>query len=237
VYGLAASGSGSTYGGYFQTLTPAGVGVTGFAPSTGLNFGVTGRSDSTTGFGMNSSGDLRVQGDFIVTGAKTGYVCDLVKNGGAEPLECGDVVEIIGSDQAINGDIPVIVVQKTQSTDSHAVLGPVDCAVMLNPVEELSGETKLPARLRYSTPQFYVHKTNGVISPGGYGRVVTLGSYKMIKVDATFGAILPGDLLVSSPNSGYAMASDNPKIGAVIGKSLGTLSQGSGVIPVLIQSR
>ena len=34
---------------------------------------------------------------------------------------------------------------------------------------------------------------------GGYANVVTLGSYKTVKVDASFGAIHAGDMLTTSP--------------------------------------
>ena len=73
-------------------------------------------------------------------------------------------------------------------------------------------------------------------APGGYLNVVTLGSYKGIKVDASFGAIHAGDLLTSSPHAGYAMkVSDRAQAnGAVIGKALGNLDSGTGLIPVMV---
>ncbi|MDI6784789.1 MAG: hypothetical protein QME64_11940, partial [bacterium] len=56
------------------------------------------------------------------------------------------------------------------------------------------------------------------------------------KVDASYGAILPGDLLVTSPNAGYAMKADAnlTKVGTVIGKALGSLATGQGTIPVFV---
>jgi hypothetical protein len=82
-----------------------------------------------------------------------------------------------------------------------------------------------------------VHRSAGTIEPQQYGQVVTLGSFKMIKVDATLQPIRPGDLLVSSPTPGLAMASDDPKIGTVIGKALGSLDSGTGTIPLLVSPR
>jgi hypothetical protein len=72
--------------------------------------------------------------------------------------------------------------------------------------------------------------------PGGYANVVTLGAYKAVKVDATFGAIKAGDLLTTSPNPGYAMkATDKMQaFGATIGKALGNLDSGTGIIPVMV---
>ena len=83
-----------------------------------------------------------------------------------------------------------------------------------------------------------IHAVDKVDSIGanGYTNVVTLGSYKGVKVDASFGAVHAGDLLVSSPNAGYAMvATDRAQAnGAVIGKALGDLASGTGLIPVMV---
>ncbi len=238
VDGQAFAESGITFGGSFDSASTDGTGVRARAIAvSGTTIGMHGVSASPTGYGVYSVGDLHTTGDFTAAGSKAGYVTDFVRNGGSEPLECGDVVEISGHEQAIVGDIPVIVVRRAKTANSRAVLGPVDCAVLLTPKEEREEEANLPARLRYATPQFHAHKTEGPIEPGGYGRVVTLGSFKAIRADASFGAIQPGDLLVSSGHPGYAMRADDPKTGTVIGKALGTLSDGASQIPVLVQSR
>jgi hypothetical protein len=74
------------------------------------------------------------------------------------------------------------------------------------------------------------------VGTGGYVSVVTLGSYKAVKVDASFGAIHAGDLLVASSHAGYAMkATDKTQTsGAVIGKALGNLETGTGLVPVMV---
>jgi hypothetical protein len=56
------------------------------------------------------------------------------------------------------------------------------------------------------------------------------------KVDAQFGAISVGDLLTTSPTPGYAMRVEEPlkAFGAVIGKALRPLTDGQGLIPILI---
>ncbi len=56
------------------------------------------------------------------------------------------------------------------------------------------------------------------------------------KVSAENGPIKPGDLLVSSSTPGYAMkGTDRAKmLGAVVGKSLGTLQDGKGIVSVLV---
>ena len=56
------------------------------------------------------------------------------------------------------------------------------------------------------------------------------------KVDANFSPIEIGDLLTTSPTPGHAMkATDSGQsFGAVIGKALGTIARGQGMIPVLV---
>lgn len=57
------------------------------------------------------------------------------------------------------------------------------------------------------------------------------------KVDAGYGAIKVGDLLVTSPTPGHAMRADDPRPGTVIGKALESLDAGSGTIRVLVMLR
>jgi hypothetical protein len=74
------------------------------------------------------------------------------------------------------------------------------------------------------------------VGTNGYISVATLGSYKGVKVDASFGAVHAGDLLVASTHAGYAMkATDKTQTsGAVIGKALGNLETGTGLVPVMV---
>jgi hypothetical protein len=63
------------------------------------------------------------------------------------------------------------------------------------------------------------------------GRVV-------VKADATFGPIRPGDLLVTSPEQGHAMRASDELIrpGTVIGKALSALPEGRGEILALLMN-
>lgn len=56
------------------------------------------------------------------------------------------------------------------------------------------------------------------------------------KADATHGAIRAGDLLTSSPTPGHAMRATTKEqaFGAVLGKALGPLAAGRGLIPILV---
>jgi hypothetical protein len=80
---------------------------------------------------------------------------------------------------------------------------------------------------------------------GGYVSVVTLGSFKMVKVDATLGAIQTGDLLTTSTTPGYAMKAapvvvngvEIYRTGTILGKALEPLDKGTGVIKVFVTLR
>lgn len=56
------------------------------------------------------------------------------------------------------------------------------------------------------------------------------------RADASFGAIELGDLLTTSANPGHAMKATDRTLafGAVLGKAMGTLPAGQGLVPVLV---
>jgi hypothetical protein len=56
------------------------------------------------------------------------------------------------------------------------------------------------------------------------------------KVDAQFGTVEIGDLLTTSPTSGYAMkVNDSARAcGAILGKAMRPLKEGRALIPILI---
>lgn len=59
------------------------------------------------------------------------------------------------------------------------------------------------------------------------------------KVDASFGSITAGDLLTTSATRGHAMkvADRSLALGAILGKALGPLDSGRGLIPILVSLR
>jgi len=69
--------------------------------------------------------------------------------------------------------------------------------------------------------------------------ILALAGRVPVKVTAKYGAIAVGDLLVSSPIPGYAMKCPDKTqcIGAVIGKALEPLAEGSGLIEVQVVLR
>jgi hypothetical protein len=95
VYGYASANSGETIGVYGKSDSPNGKGVKGRGKvgifgvtgrgsgkgvkgvarnSTGVNYGVYGKTNSPSGYGVYSDGNMKVDGDFVVTGAKSAVV-------------------------------------------------------------------------------------------------------------------------------------------------------------------
>lgn len=78
--------------------------------------------------------------------------------------------------------------------------------------------------------------------PGDSKSLIAQSGRVRVKVDASYGAIKPGDLLVTSPTKGHAMLSKPVKVGgqslhrpgALLGKALEALSSGRGEILVLL---
>ena len=70
------------------------------------------------------------------------------------------------------------------------------------------------------------------------GPQLALAGRVPVKASAENGTIAPGDLLVASATPGHAMrAPANPAPGTVIGKALGTLAHGTGVMEMLVMLR
>ncbi|MBN1535717.1 MAG: hypothetical protein JW908_03210 [Anaerolineales bacterium] len=229
------------YGTATSTTLPGAATIAGVYGASALGrgvLGVDGGTNSDDNYAVYAQGDMRTTDDLYVyddmwvtgyatfSGGKSGFVVDVAQNDDTVALEAGDVVVISGAGEAVLGEIPVIKVRRATQSDCNAIVGVVDQhftpapkSVQING----EGETKIESVIEEEA-----------IQPGEYLTVVTLGAYKMIKVDASFGAINPGDLLVASSNPGYAMVSHDPKVGTVIGKALESLDSGTGTIAVLI---
>lgn len=230
--------NGTGYGGYFESTTGVGVfGSTAAVPSTTnpLPAGVYGLSENGAGVYGEAGGpfawagyfdgNVRVDGSLVISDSlfandKAGYLFDIALNDGEEPLARGDVVVVKGVTDAVMGDIPVPLVHKAESEASTGVIGVVDKMY----VEDEAGRRRMEER---------------AAAAGEYVSIVTVGAFSAINVDATYGAIAPGDLLVSSPTPGHAMKagatdSEGPHTGAIIGKALSALEDGTGAVAVMV---
>jgi hypothetical protein len=71
----------------------------------------------------------------------------------------------------------------------------------------------------------------------GSGRQpIALVGKTFCKVDASFGAVMMGDLLTTSPTPGHAMKATDAQraFGAIVGKAMGPLAAGKGLVPLLV---
>ena len=87
----------------------------------------------------------------------------------------------------------------------------------------------------YSTEPGFIGGGSMEAMPG-YIPVAIMGIVP-VKVTAANGPIHRGDLLTSSNIPGYAMLATNPLFGAILGKAMGELLEGEGVILVLLLLR
>jgi hypothetical protein len=126
----------------------------------------------------------------------------------------------------------------------------VDAADLLPPGTVVMIDAAAPNRVVATTGAYQtgvagaVSAKPGIVlgEPGSQKVLVAQSGRVRIKADATFGAIKPGDLLVSSPTPGYAMRSAPVRVGkatmhrpgTIVGKALEELPGGRGEILVLL---
>jgi hypothetical protein len=126
-----------------------------------------------------------------------------------------------------------------------------DPADSIEPGSVVSIDPQSPGDLRLSSKS-YDRCVAGVISGAGGVRPgllmgqrgteadgkhpVALTGRVYCKVDASFGAIAPGDLLTTSPTPGYAMkvGEHDRAQGAILGKAMSSLDDGQGMVLVLV---
>jgi hypothetical protein len=207
--------------------------------------GIDGGPDPDNSYGVFSQGDIYTSDDLTVAdtlyvggsadmrglvtsyAGEISYVVNIAQNDDLVSLEAGDVVVISGVGTAVIGEIPLIKVRLATASEARAVIGVVDQHYVLpGDMVQMAeqAETKVEIASSY----------NEAILPGEYLTVVTLGAFKVIKVDASVTPVHMGDLLVASTKPGYAMASDDPKLGSVIGKALGECQSGTCLIPLMV---
>ncbi len=171
--------------------------------------------------GANVAGNLHVSGNISAGGSKAGYLAERFISRVRKPLERGDVVVLhshpVAHYYGLDNRIPLAEVQLTEKVGDTRVCGIVD------------------------EPTLEETDTQGIdrskLGNAAVGMMVTFGAYAFCKVDADIAAIEVGDLLTTSPTRGHAQkfGKGGEKLtGAVLGKALGTLEKGKGLIPILV---
>ncbi|HHN73708.1 MAG TPA: hypothetical protein ENK10_00615 [Acidobacteria bacterium] len=101
-------------------------------------------------------------------------------------------------------------------------------------------DSERPGRLRVAASATDPGVVGVAVGPArGGGLDVPIAAFGIVglKVDAGYGEIRPGDLLVSSPTPGHAMRALEVVPGSIVGKALEPLDFGTGVIRVLLMPR
>jgi hypothetical protein len=206
VHGKSATGY-AVYG----EQTAAGDGVhglsttgTGVAGLSGSGSGVFGRSDS--GHAGYFDGDVKVTGNVH---------CD--KDIYLTNADCAEEWDLAPGQRGLPGSVMVLDdagrLEACASAYDHRVVG------------VLSGAG------RYR-PAIVLDRQGDAV---GRGNLAVLGKVYCL-ADAAYGPILVGDLLTTSPTPAHAMrsADRDRSVGSGIGKALGSLTAGKGLIPVLV---
>ncbi|WP_293374005.1 hypothetical protein [Nevskia sp.] len=222
-----------------------------------------GSQSGNVGIGTNApTAKLHVAGTLRVDGAKTGYVVDHFVNRIGAPVEVGDVV-VIGADQpvfhfGVRDTIPVpevdyasgsydsrvcgivceVVADLVDADDSDEARAAAADTAAIKPARKAAAKKKAAARLgmRALQGERLLAAEVGVVQSGQVGLMVTLGAFAHCKVDADIAPIKAGDLLTTSPTPGHAqkVLDRGAAIGAIVGKALGSLKKGRGLIPVMV---
>lgn len=220
--------SESTTGGFGIYGEAIGPGVVGISKTW---HGVYGETPSTTG-GAGVWGEHKGDGSGVV---------GISKNGAGVFGKGGRLAGFFEGDVEVTGDIRLTNADCAEDFD-------ISGADKIEPgtVMVLGNEGAL-----FQSQKAFDKCVAGVISgagdfkPGivldkrqtqGNRQPVALMGKVFCKVDAQFGAIEVGDLLTTSPTPGHAMKTSDPlkAFGAVIGKALRPLTEGQGLIPILI---
>lgn len=233
----ASSGSGgnaSGVAGFFNGTSGTGSGVIGtsLAPK---GAGVTGQAHSSTGVSGTTNGSSGVGGYFdntaagnIIIGAVNGVHKFRVDGNGKGYFDGGTVTG--GADFA----------ESVTIAGDRSLRGPGDLLI----VDATATRQLALATQPYSTLVAGIYSTRpGVLAtPHSMYQIadneIPLAIVGIVpcKVSTENGPIQPGDLLVSSSTPGHAMkGTDRSRmLGAVVGKALEPLSEGKGVIQVLV---
>jgi hypothetical protein len=250
---------GSTAG-KFEVV--AGIGFLGYGQTHGqfhykAGWGFEFRDSSATVPSLNptgqwanvATGSLVVNGSLTATGGKGGYIVERFVNAYDDTLEEGDVI-VIAEDQSDlsygeRDAIPIPEADIASQAYDRRVCGIVsevhgEVTEIRRPGAKRGRSQKRQATTKIEARSFTPDELEEIpteqVQEGQIGTMVTLGAYATCKVDASYGAIKPGDLLTTSPTKGHAQKVLDPAqaVGAILGKALGSRTRGQGKIPVLV---
>ncbi|MFM9994240.1 MAG: hypothetical protein ACKVU4_00400 [Phycisphaerales bacterium] len=233
VHGHANAASGTTYGIYGRATSTTGTGVYGWAEGAGgrgvfgFSTASSGTSSGVFGLAVSPSG---YGGYFVNTSSAGGaalYADGLAKVKTLQILGGSDLAEPFNVHGATETDpiVPgmVVVIDEANPGDLRLSDRPYDTKV----AGVISGANGLEPGM--------VMRAEGQPMADGEHPVAMTGRV-WCWVDASYGAIRPGDRLTTSATPGHAMrAGDDARCGgAVIGKAMTAHADGKGLVLVLV---
>ena len=179
-------------------------------------FGITTATGHAGVTGVNEVGGVAILGRGVVAGRFEGNGRVLGGDLSVPNADCAEEFDIVGDELIQPGTVMVLGDDsgvKTEHAYDHRVAGVISGAGAYKPGIVLDKQ-----------------------ATGGNRQAIALLGKVTCQVDADQASITIGDMLTTSGTPGHAMrATDQTRaFGAVIGKALGSLSAGRGLVPVLV---
>jgi hypothetical protein len=247
VVGWATKTTGINYGMWGQSESSAGTGVYGRANAAGCTSGLFGTCSGVSG-SSNSGNGVSSQtnnGNAVFAYAAGNGIGLYVEGAGS-----GNLIEAwhgpVSADREFyvssTGEVYADGTFHTPAADFAEMLPAVQGlepgdVLVIGPDGQLTRSSEAYQSTVvgiYSTNPGFVGGSGDDADPAGKIPLAVIGVV-LVKASAENGPIQPGDLLVASSTLGHAMkAGSNPSVGTVIGKALGSLESGTGVIQILV---
>lgn len=188
-------------------------------------------------WGVNTSDKIRARNITMQS------ISMVARNDGPGALQVGDLVAVIGLARPAQGNFPAIPAVRSADARFTGVIGVVESRMELLVTDRSKAMTGPPPP--NLTPQDLIweepRSVAGDAAPGQYVSLVVFGVAD-VKVDATEGAIEPGQRLTASSLAGHARILRSRLLdgmtvteGApVIGIALARLERGTGLLPVVV---
>jgi len=246
IYGLALSTSGTTCGVYGESRSPNGYGVYGYATNAGGGHGVYAESagGAYAGAALLAVNTNTTNG-IAIWGTAKGHDSTMVLE---QDAGAGDFIRAFQTDPSnlrfkvdVNGNVRADGSYISPASDFAEMLPAVEGlepgdVLVVGPNGKLTRSTE-----PYATNVVGVYSTNPGFVGGSDEDGVNPGKVPLavlgvvpVKASAENGPIKPGDLLIASSTPGHAMRADYFVGGAIIGKALEGLDEGTGVIKMLV---
>lgn len=183
----------------------------------------------------------------------------IAQNGGDNDLEVGDLVVVSGMAAPLpESNVPLLVVQQAETASAVGVVGVVETAYeikMVSKPEVVFHKTEIPDPEGGESDVVYLPEAidrqvpsqsaiDGSVKPGGL-MVLKVQGIAQVRVDASAGTIQVGDLLTAGTQGRATKAQavvaegdiSGYLSGALVGKALEPLTEGQGLLWVLVDLR